>query len=731
MKAEIRSIDGNTEILVDGERVSRMLGRLSLPGEWALEKLAQYEGAGIRVFLTNTDDECSLGWNGEDEYDYTPYEWHIERLVRRKPDILLILYVGCQGSAPYLWNVAHEDQLPLLSNGDRLRIPSFASGSWLEASCDALARIVRHFEASPFAENIIGYNPVQYSNEWHTPTSRNHAPLDDYSEPMVAFFRSWLRSRYADDLTALRRAWADSGTTFENAQIPDEARRLRTGMRPLPFGELDRPVADYNDCLDQAKTRFIIEQCRAIKEAAREPVLTMISRKASQEMLDSPWIDGFHGPYHYVDRKIVHVSGYATGTYRARGKLHMDQIDTGTHVMPKTGGDQLGMGSPWPGPFRLSSSEEDSLELLERDVAFSVALNGYTYWNEGGPGWMFPVVTHGTTTWGRLWFDTPAIRERIGRLKRLVDENAAWAPASTARVAVVSADTTDILPLEAGSPLPRTFSRISSTMTHIARAGFTYDAYSLDDFRAIDRTYDLYIFTFAPRVSSGLSEAIAARLQQDSASAVWYYAAGYVNEDGPAIANTSTLTGIAMGLEPKRGLVQVKLTGDDPLLSGCEAIRSYGSRTASVRCHSYEPLDPAGYTPQTVEVELPVQFFADEPEAVILGRIEGTDRAGLVVKRRAGRFTLWTAAPELPWRLLANVAREAGVHVYSDGGDQLVANDRFAALYCLSSGEKRISLPRPAGVTDAVTGERISPDPVEAIEFSARAGETRSFMLDE
>jgi hypothetical protein len=730
MRAEIQSIDGNTEILVNGERVSRMLGRLSLPGEWAPEKLAQYKDAGIRIFLTNTDDECSLGWNGVDEYDYRPYEWHIERLVREKPDILLVLYVGCQGSAPYLWNVAHEDELPLLSNGDRLRIPSFASESWLHASCDALARFVRHFENSPFAQNIIGYNPVQYSNEWHTPSSRNHPPLDDYSSPMVDFFRSFLRSRYRDDVKALQHAWAEPEITFENASIPDAERRLRTGMSPLPFGEVDRAVWDFDDCLDQAKTRFIIEQCRAIKEAARESVLTMISRKASQEMLTSPWVDCFQGPYHYVDRKIVHVSGYPKGTYTAYAKLHMDQIDTGTHVMPKTGGDQLGMGPSWPGPFRLSSSEEDSLELLERDVAYSVALNGYTYWNEGGPGRMFPVVTHGTTTWGRLWFDTPAIRELIGRLKRLVDENAERVPASTARVAVVSTDPTENLPLEAGSPLPRTFSRMSSTMSHIARAGFTYDTYSVKNFGGIDRRYDLYIFTFAPHVTSDLRETILAKLEQDSASAVWYYCAGYVSEDGPALASMSELTGVTMGLDQTRGPVQVELVSEHPLLAGCDSIDSYGSRTASVRYHSYEPLDPAGYTPETQEVDLPAQFFADDPEADVLGRIEGTERAGLVIKRQANRFNLWTAAPELPWRVLANVAREAGTHVYSTDGDQLVANDRFVAMYCLSSGTKRIMLPRAARVNDALTGDPVTSEPVETVEFSARAGETRSFVLE-
>ncbi len=729
MKAELRTVNGTVEVFVNGERQSRMWGRLSLPGELAAEKLDQYLGAGIDVYLTDMDGDCTLCWDGEDGYDYAPYDRHLERIVGRKPDIRLILYVGCAGASPYRWNARHEDQLPLLSNGDRLRIPSFASEPWLRDSCEALRRFVRHYEDSRFAENIIGYNPIQYSNEWHTPTTRNHPPLDDYSGPMRSHFRAWLREKYEGDVGALRSAWGERNVDFETAAIPSEGRRLRRGMPPLRFGEKDARVFDYETCLHEARERFIIAQCRAIKEASREPTLTCLSRAAcSDMMLLSEWVDVHHGPYIYQDRKILHVNGYAKATYRARGKLHVCQIDTGTHLMPKTGGDPLGIGYIWPGPHRLNETMRESLEMLERDVAYSIARNSYHYWNEGGPGWMFPVVCHGTMTWGRFWYDAPEIKAFIAGMKEAVDQIAQAGARSAARVALVTADYLDPY-LPAGSALGRLFNR-SSTQRSLARSGMPVDDYVLEDFEGIDRSYDVYIFPNAFYVPTRLRDAIRARLAADRATAVWLYAPGYMDEEGADPANIETLSGFRLSVEHRDGPVQVDLPGDDhSCLRDLDGIQGFGSRTMPVSNSTSETLKDEGYVPQTESFDLPAAFHCTDPEAQVLARLEDTGKAAMAVKEQDGFRSVWIAAPGVPWQVYRNIGAEAGVHVYCRSGDQLMANDRFVALYCISGGGKTIRLPGPRRVRDALDGRPVAEDTAE-VRFNARAGETRSFLIE-
>lgn len=727
-RAEIKLIDGQTELVVDGRVRSRMWGRLSCPGGYALEKLAQYRGAGIEVFLTDVDMDCTLGWDGEDRYDYAPYEWHVQRIVEAQPDILLVLYVGCAGCAPYLWNRAHEDQLPLLSNGDRLRIPSLASQLWLRDSSEALRRFVRHFQRSPYGRNIIGFNLIQWSNEWHTPTSRLHSPLDDYSAPMLASFRVWLRKHYRDDERALRLAWQDREVTFETATIPEEKRRLAGGGLLRGLGGRDARVLDYQRCYDETKTEFIIGQCRAVKEASLTPVLTCLSRLGERAMLESPWVDCHHGPYHYKNRKLHHVSGYAFGTYRARGKLHVDQIDTGTHLLPKTGGQALGVNGIWPGPFRLTENTWESLEILERDVAYSVALNGTLYWNEGGPGWMFPILSHGVTTWGRCWYDLPEINRLIIRWKQLLDENRTAGARSAAQVAVVHSDHAATY-LAVDAPFEQLVSRQSTTMSMIAFSGVPYDAYSLEDFDHIDRSYVLYIFLNAVFVPASQRAAIRRKLAAEPATAVWIYGAGYADERVADVAQCAELTGLRLRMEETPGPVQVKFAESaHPLLRDLDGISAFGTQRIEETNNSYRPLPDQRYVAPTQSVPLPALFWCDDPGVTVLGTLEGSGRPGFVVREDGAFRSIWLAAPQPPWQLLRNIAAYAGVHVYSRDGDQLMANDRFVALYCLSSGEKLIRLPAPRDVLDATEGRLIA-SATREIRFHARAMETRSFVL--
>lgn len=732
MRAELRTINGVVEVFVNGARQSRMWGRLALPGQNAPEKLDQYIDAGIDVYFTNVDLEWNNGWNGDDTYDYRHYEIHLDRILAVKPDIKLVLFVGYSGSAPYKWCRANEDQLALLSNGDRLRMGSFASERWLEDSNRAMAAFVKHFQDSPYCENIIGINPIMYSNEWHTPASRSHPPLDDYSAPMEEHFRAWLQKKYEGDADALRASWQEEDICFDTVEIPGEARRLRIGLPPLPFGEKDMAVFDYETCLNEARERFIIQTCRAVKEASGGTLLTTLSRREqSLAMLNSEWVDIHHGPYAYLNRKLGNVNGYSRRSLDLHGKLGMYQIDTGTHVMPRTGGDPLGIGWIWPGPHRLADNEWESLEILERDVCKAIADNRYVYWNDGGPGWMFPVVNHGVVTYGRHWFDTPAIRKLIARCKKLVDQQAALQANSSARVALIGADYQQHHlgsggPLDAAGSAAKALFSLQRTEFALQRSGVTYETYTLEDFAAIDREYDVYIFPDAFYVPAAQRGAIRRKLAQDGATAIWLYAPGYIDEEGCGLAGVEALCGLKLGVEHGNAVVQVeKPDGHAPLFAD---VGSFGSGAVARSYTSDLPLDR--YVPEYDCRTLPATFYCDDPEAQVLATLESCGRAGMARKQVEGFTSIWIGAPEVPWPLWRTLLSQAGVHVYSRSGDFLMANDRFVALYCITAGPKRIDLPRRCTVTDALLGETVATN-AGAFSFHGRAGETASYILHE
>lgn len=75
--AVVKVIDGVPELFVNGQRSSRMWGRLALPADLGPEKMEQYLPAGIDTYLTAIDATISLCWDGEEGYYFDKYELHV------------------------------------------------------------------------------------------------------------------------------------------------------------------------------------------------------------------------------------------------------------------------------------------------------------------------------------------------------------------------------------------------------------------------------------------------------------------------------------------------------------------------------------------------------------------------------------------------------------------------------------------------------------------------------
>lgn len=177
--AYVKMVNGVPELFIDGKKSSRMWGRLALPADYAPEKLDQYRGAGIEVYMTSMDVTVPLCWDGEDEFYFDKYDAHIRRLVDRMPDIKLILYVGARGASPYRWCKKNYEELTLFSTGKRLETASHASELWEKDSNRAFREFVRYFSNGKYAGNIIGFNPVYNANEWFSHHRLSNDDLDE------------------------------------------------------------------------------------------------------------------------------------------------------------------------------------------------------------------------------------------------------------------------------------------------------------------------------------------------------------------------------------------------------------------------------------------------------------------------------------------------------------------------------------------------------------------------
>jgi len=98
----------------------------------------------------------------------------------------------------------------------------------------------------------------------------------------------------------------------------------------------------------------------------------------------------------------------------------------------------------------------------------------------------------------------------------------------------------------------------------------------------------------------------------------------------------------------------------------------------------------------------------EDDAAVALGTLEGRAEVVLAMKSLPGWTSVYTLNPVLPASFLRALARDAGVHVYSDHDDTLYASRSFLTLAANLAGPRRIRLPRRSDAYDPFTGMRTS-----------------------
>jgi len=81
-----------------------------------------------------------------------------------------------------------------------------------------------------------------------------------------------------------------------------------------------------------------------------------------------------------------------------------------------------------------------------------------------------------------------------------------------------------------------------------------------------------------------------------------------------------------------------------------------------------------------------------------------------------------------PAKLLRNILRLSGVHVYSDSDGVVLTDGKFLGFVSTSAGLKHLMFPSPALVIQALDGRTIA-QRVEVLDVEMQLGETRLYQL--
>ena len=105
------------------------------------------------------------------------------------------------------------------------------------------------------------------------------------------------------------------------------------------------------------------------------------------------------------------------------------------------------------------------------------------------------------------------------------------------------------------------------------------------------------------------------------------------------------------------------------------------------------------------------------------------DGAPAVARRRVGDgWSIFWGVPGWDLGLLRGLAREAGVHLYTDTLCHIYANGPVLGLHATADGPVMITLPRAARVRDALTGDAVADG--TGFELDLKLGDTRIYRLD-
>ena len=592
--------------------------------------------------------------------------------------------------------------------------PSFASKAWLADAGKFVRALIRYVHEHGLNEYVLGYlvgageceewGKVGHLEDW----------AGDYSRPMQEAFREWLRGKYGGDVRALREAWGDQGVEFEQDLVPSVAEQGDADLLLFKDPRRRRRAIDHFQCVAHVSARDINTLCGAVKEACHRESLAGVFYGYLQEIV---WNDGFFGqrstdadvahagaarsghcglgevlacpdvdflssPYAYPFRWVGGEGGFASASASVRlaGKLWISEEDMRTHLWPQ--------GSFW-GQTR---STYETVVVLKRQMANIITHAGGAWWCD----W------HGDT--GGAYAE-PEVMETFRRFLEVGQHHLSLPDRSSAAEVAMVIDAEDWFYRSTlnNFDIPNWRQRTWG----IVRMGTPVDCLLLSDLlegRAGE--YKLYFFKNACHFSASDRERIKALLRRDGKVSLWVYAPGFVDED-LSVAHCYDLTGIKLDMTARQWGAHIYLSNfSHPITRNLPTSTFWGT-----------------------DMRLGPLFTVEDPEALTLGTVVtscGRCEPGFVIREHGDWASVYSAAPALPPGVLREVARYAGVHIYSESEDVLYADHNYVALHTVRGGLKTIRLPHRASVWEVFSDRQVGRDCSEFTDLM-EAGSTHLY----
>lgn len=695
VKAEIKRINGVPGLLVDDKQIPPLAAILH-PTDWRGRKDMHKLTHGIRNFAAGKINIIGLTipskvfWKDDARYDWLELDKYAAEIIKSNPSAAILVEYIFDPPPWFIQKYPEEleksykfSNIVIETNG-----PPLGSDLWHSKSQEALHALVTHIENQSYGKYVIAYNPAGgESGEWYWPGAvYGHTP--GFSEATCKTFRIWLKEKYLSN-QALQKAWNSQDVTLENAMPPTIERYRKKYSGTFLDSSVDMPVIDFRRYMTDRTVNVMKDSLTTVKSASKNKKLTVVfsgydlslaAHKILHSGLSGSWqisnfdnLDMICSLIEYGDPRLPGGSGLRVNAFdmsnRLAGKLAWQEDDPRTHLYGKA---ETG----------ATRSLEETISVLKRFVGHTVIRNTGAWWR----------------LFDSYWFHQDEIILALQKSDEIVGNAIKQTNASRAQIAVIFDEDVNFFI----SPRQDMIGNFGMKFYDlINRSGAVSDYYYQNDIVNSNMPdYKVYFFISSYYITPEKVKVIHQKLIKNNAIAVWCYAPGALGEKLTIdLDNMTALTGQKFKMEDYNG----KITG-------------------SISQIGYKKL---GDIPPLSGTINPV-FFAIDGEPLMTDK---NNNAVMSIKKLPGWTSIHTLLP-LEIEHIRAICQMAKIHLYTDGGDQVMANENFLLLHTNQKrGDRTIRLDGIYDVTELFSGKLIGKGISSYVEKDLPPGTTRLYQL--
>lgn len=651
-------------LIINGKATAPALLQVGIMGDNTLAQ-SQVKWAAQSGINIVSPTLWGIPWTKDGEtptLDGTDIAYWIESSIKANPKVLLIPRFPVD-QPPAWWIAQHPDEMMLNQDGTT-GLASIHSLVWRKAAAKQITNLINILEKK-YPNNIIGYHVCgQNSAEWFYEGFWD-GKYPGFEPPARDGFRRYLKNKYKSNQT-LQAAWNDKTVTFDTAPVPTFAERSASSAGNFRDPATNRKAIDFDVYQNEAMAECISDMCKAVKDAVPNRLalafygytleLSGSARSghiALGKLLESPYVDGICAPYSYGDREPG-GSGRFMGivdSMQEHGKIFFTEDDTRTFLT-----------DPAASPGRCADLRQTE-GVMTRNFAHILTRGAGLWWMEPVGTGMYAsedLLKHNGKLTGLYQASLPSFTRYNPEVAVIVDELSGLA--ANPFMDGVGAEGVNI-------------SLMVRSRHSLYRMGAPLGFYLMEDLLAGKvPPAKMYVMMNTFKLSNSQLATIRKKVCNNNRVVVWMYAPGYISSEKLSPQNVSKVTGI--------GLRQV--TGVD------------GNIVAEGSSEKFD----------AEHLQLSPMYAVDDKKASSLASYaKNSADVAVAMKDMKGYTSVYSGALQLPTNVLRTIAAKAGVHVYNDQNQIIMAGNGFTAIHATSNGRKIVRLPFESAVQDAITGE--------------------------